>query len=428
MEIRFRKMHGLGNDFVIIDARNQSIQLNKQKCLALSDRKTGIGYDQLILIEQTKNKSADAFMRIYNADGSQAGGCGNATRCVAKLLMKETQKKETTIETMAGLLKAKKDKNNLITVNMGAPKLSWNEIPLKEKADTLKLNLSIDNISNPTCVNMGNPHTIFFAQNLDEINLEIIGPQIETHEMFPEKTNVEIVKIISPTHLKIHTWERGTGITRACGTGACASLVAAVQHNLAERKAKTELKGGDLFIEWDQNNDILMTGPATTTIETIAGPQGLGGKVRVKSFTSKPEDMVCYGALYNEQGDKEFPIEIVGKSKGCLVVKIEGVGDRNEAEALKGTKLYVKRLCLSELSDGEYYYTDLEKLLVKSVEGAEIGLVSAIYNFGAGDVLEVKPSEGEAFMVPFQDEWVPEVDMVKGVVAIVDPRGTETEL
>ena len=262
MTIPFIKMHGLGNDFVVIDVRGRPLELPAAAVRAISDRRTGVGCDQLILIEPPKSAGTAAFMRIRNADGSEVSACGNATRCVARLLMEEGRSRHLAIETRAGRLDAGSGEDGRVTVNMGLAGLDWREIPLAVPADTYGLEIVQGPLSNPVAVSMGNPHAVFFVPDAEAVALAEHGPLVEHHPLFPERTNVEVVEVLSPTRLRMRVWERGTGITSACGTGACAALVAAVRRGLSERKAELVLDGGSLEIEWLADGHVLMTGPA----------------------------------------------------------------------------------------------------------------------------------------------------------------------
>jgi len=259
----FIKMHGLGNDFVIFDGRAQKFQIPLERIRELADRRTGIGFDQMVIIDSARSSETDAFMRIYNADGSEVGACGNATRCVAKLLIKELKKPAVVLETKAAFLKAEMVGSN-VSVDMGKAHLGWKEIPLSHEENTLSLPVSTEGLKNPVAVNVGNPHAVFFVKNVDNIELEAVGPEIEHNPLFPEWINVEVAEVISPSKIRMRVWERGTGITPACGTGACATAVAGVRRGLTERKVTIILDGGTLNIEWrESDGHILMTGDAT---------------------------------------------------------------------------------------------------------------------------------------------------------------------
>jgi len=264
----FIKMHGLGNDFVIFDGRAQKFQIPLKRIRELADRRTGIGFDQMVIIDSAKSSETDAFMRIYNADGSEVGACGNATRCIAKLLIKELKKSVVILETKAAILKAQMTGND-VSVDMGKAHLGWKEIPLSHEENTLSLPVFAEGLKNPVAVNVGNPHAVFFVKNADNIELEAVGSEIEHNPLFPERINVEIAEVISPSKIRMRVWERGTGITPACGTGACATAVAGVRRGLTERKVTIILDGGILNIEWcESDGHILMTGDA---IEVYCG-------------------------------------------------------------------------------------------------------------------------------------------------------------
>ncbi len=261
----FLKMHGLGNDFVVIDGRKRAVDLNDARAQRIADRRTGVGCDQLIVIEPAKNGLADAFMRIHNADGGQVEACGNATRCVAELLMRENGRDHVVIETVAGLLDAEAAGEGLISVDMGPARLDWREIPLARAMDTLHLEVALGPLKDAVGVNTGNPHAVFFVPDAEAVDLAALGPVLERHPLFPERTNIEVASLISPGKIRLRVWERGVGITRACGTGACATLVAAARRKLTGRRAEVVLDGGSLDVEWLADNHIRMTGPVATS-------------------------------------------------------------------------------------------------------------------------------------------------------------------
>jgi len=273
----FIKMHGLGNDFVVIDARKQPLALSDAQARAVADRKTGVGCDQFIVIEPPKNGRADAAMRIHNADGGEVEACGNATRCVAQLLMKEQGKNRIAIDTVAGLLLAEDAGDGRVAVDFGPARLEWREIPLAHAMDTLHLDLTLGPLTDPVAVNVGNPHAVFFVPDAEAIDLKTLGPQLEHHPLFPERCNIEAATVLSPTRIRMRVWERGVGITRACGTGACATLVAAVRRGLAERKADVILDGGTLEIEWTADGHVRMTGPVATSFSGVLDESLLRG-------------------------------------------------------------------------------------------------------------------------------------------------------
>ena len=259
--LTFTKMHGLGNDFVIIDARLQPVKLDEQRARALADRHTGVGCDQVIIIEPARNGCADAFMRIHNSDGVEVAACGNGARCVASIIASESGRMTARIETLAGVLKAKIQDTRTVTVDMGEPELDWRRIPLTSEQDTLMLDVASGPLHNPTAVNMGNPHAIFFVDDAEAVDLAGLGPGLEHHRMFPERANIGIAQMLSEHQLRFRVWERGVGITQACGTGACAAAVAAHRRGLASRKVEVVLDGGPLEIEWCDDGHVLMTGP-----------------------------------------------------------------------------------------------------------------------------------------------------------------------
>lgn len=274
MKKTFIKMHGLGNDFAIFDGRvGTPLFVPLDKIRALGDRRTGIGFDQMVIIDPPKSAEADVFMRIFNADGSEVGACGNATRCVAELLMQETGKVKVVMETVAGLLEGARAPNGAVSVDMGQVKIDWKDIPLSVEEDTISLSITEQMLKNPVAVNVGNPHAVFFVQQLEDVPLEKLGPVIETHHYFPEKVNVEVVEVLSRDHIRMRVWERGVGITRACGTGACAAAVAAVRRGLTERAVQVELEGGILDIHWrERDSHVLMTGAVAEVYRgTVSG-------------------------------------------------------------------------------------------------------------------------------------------------------------
>jgi diaminopimelate epimerase len=265
-EYSFRKMNGLGNDFVVLDARARALALGPEAVRAIADRKEGIGCDQLIALEPSDK--ADVFMRIWNADGSEVEACGNAARCVAAVIATEQGCPQVSIETVDQVLGAAVSGDGNVTIDMGVPRLAWDEIPLAEPFhDTSRIELQAGPIDapvlhSPGVVNVGNPHALFFVEDTEAIDLVGIGPMLECHPLFPERANISLVQVLSPDHLKVRTWERGAGLTKACGTAACASAVAAVRRDLAGRKATVTLPGGDLVIEWrEADGHVLMTGP-----------------------------------------------------------------------------------------------------------------------------------------------------------------------
>jgi diaminopimelate epimerase len=263
--VPFRKMHGLGNDFVVLDARPHALDLTPARRRAIADRRIGVGCDQLIVLEAPTDRQADVFMRIYNPDGSEAGACGNATRCVAHVLMAERAADAVVVQTVSGLLDSEKvgtGANGLpiVSVDMGPAALDWREIPLAEACDTLHLPLSLGPVSDPVGTSMGNPHATFFVDDLAVIPIPELGPALETHALFPERANIGFAQIVGTDRLRLRVWERGAGLTLACGSGACAALVAAARRGLTGRKAEIIVDGGSLTIEWLRDGHVLMTG------------------------------------------------------------------------------------------------------------------------------------------------------------------------
>jgi diaminopimelate epimerase len=251
----FAKMHGLGNDFVVIDERLSPVSMTAAMARALADRRTGIGCDQLILIGSSTK--ADVAMRIFNQDGSEVEACGNATRCVPLFVGADV-----TIETKAGILDAR-SKDGLVSVDMGEPGLSWDAIPLAYAMDTLEMPVSWEDLPAPSAASIGNPHVVFFTEGLSTPDMARLGPLIENDPLFPARVNVNFAQVLAPDHIRLTVWERGAGFTRACGTGACATAVCAIRRKLCVGPVRVELAGGDLFIDWTPGGRILMTGPAT---------------------------------------------------------------------------------------------------------------------------------------------------------------------
>lgn len=260
--IAFTKMHGLGNDFVVIDRRKGGIALSAGQMQAIADRHRGIGYDQLVFIDPPANGRADVAFRFHNQDGSEAGACGNGTRCAAAALMDEAGRDSLSIETRGGLLTAERRANGLFSVNMGPARTDWRDIPLSEDRDTASLPLSVGPLSDPVAVGMGNPHCVFFVADAEAIDLETYGGAIEHHPLFPERTNVEVASITGKNSIRLRVWERGVGITLACGSGACATGVAAHRRGLTGRSADIAVDGGGvLSVEWREDGDVILTGP-----------------------------------------------------------------------------------------------------------------------------------------------------------------------
>ena len=256
MKRRFEKMHGLGNDFVIFDARTAPLEMDGSRARALADRRTGIGCDQLIVLEPSE--AADLRMRIWNADGGEVEACGNASRCVASIVGGADG---CTIETGGGVIRGSAAGDGA-AVDMGAPRFGWDEIPLAYPIDTSGMPVGWDSLQRPDAVNVGNPHIVFFVDDPDAVELERLGPAIEGDPLFPERINVNVASV-DGEGLRLRVWERGVGLTRACGTGACASAVAAIRRKLVASPVEVRLPGGALSISWAPGETIRMEGPAT---------------------------------------------------------------------------------------------------------------------------------------------------------------------
>ena len=265
MDIKAFKMDGLGNDFVIIDNRQKNTELSKEQIIKICNRNF-IGCDQLILIE--KNNTSDASLKFFNSDGGESGACGNGTRCVADLISKEKNNKIIILTTTSGNLKSEILENNLVTTEIGNAKIRWDEIPLSDEINTKNLNIKINDLNNNehfggTAINVGNPHIIFFVNEFENFDIKKIGPQIENHKMFPEKCNVTIAKVINKNLIKVKVWERGAGLTKACGTAACATAFAGKINNLTDNNTDIEFETGKLSILIDEKNSIHMKGPVS---------------------------------------------------------------------------------------------------------------------------------------------------------------------
>lgn len=262
MRAPFVKMHGCGNDFVVFDDRKGALRLSPSRAAALADRRTGIGCDQFIVLEHAEG--ADAFMRIRNPDGAEAGACGNATRCVAHLLWQETGRRGAVIRTIAGNLTAEVLPDGPVQVDMGPARLGWSDIPLAHPADTLHLGLSRGAVGDPAAASMGNPHATFFVHELAEIPVDHLGPLLEHDPMFPEAANIGFAQVLAPDRIRLRVWERRAGLTLACGSGACAAVVNAHRRGLTGRRATVLVDGGELTIEWrEHDGHVLMTGPVS---------------------------------------------------------------------------------------------------------------------------------------------------------------------
>jgi diaminopimelate epimerase len=264
MEASFVKMHGCGNDFVVFDERDGPLGLTPARAAAIADRRTGIGCDQFIVMEPAP-PGTDVFMRIRNPDGGEAGACGNATRCVAQLLFGETGRRKLVIRTVAGNLVSLVLLDRRVQVDMGLAKLAWQDIPLAAPADTRHLDLADGPVADPAAVSIGNPHATFFVDDIQSVPVAAIGARLEHAAMFPDSANIGFAQVLAPDRLRLRVWERGAGLTRACGSGACAAVVNAARRGLTGRRATVVVDGGELEIEWKQNSHVLMTGPAATS-------------------------------------------------------------------------------------------------------------------------------------------------------------------
>ncbi len=264
----FLKMNGLGNDFVVVEARETPFAPSAEEVRAIADRERGIGCDQLVSIEPSIN-GADVRVRFWNADGEEVGACGNGSRCVGWLVMEATGRDDAVLEVGERTLHTRRAGDRLVSVDMGEPGLDWDQIPLEEPMDTRGIELQVGPIDapllhTPGAVSMGNPHVVFFVDDIETAPVREVGPMIEHHRLFPEGVNVGFAQVKARDHIRLRVWERGAGLTKACGTGACAALVACARRGLTDRKARLELDGGDLTIEWrESDSHVIMTGPAS---------------------------------------------------------------------------------------------------------------------------------------------------------------------
>jgi len=261
----FTKMHGLGNDFVVIDAREQTLDLSPEAIQRLADRRRGVGFDQLVAI--TPSERADARLVFFNADGSEAGACGNGTRCASWLLMLEGDREELVLETRAGTLKARRRPAGLVSVEMGAPRLDWREVPLAVPCDTVEVPLDHPELPRPACASMGNPNATFFVRDVERLDVARLGAELERHPIFPERANIGFATRLDRATLRLRVFERGAGLTPACGSGACAAMVAARRRGLVGDVATVLLDGGPLEVAWDGEGPVVMTGPAAFVFE-----------------------------------------------------------------------------------------------------------------------------------------------------------------
>lgn len=268
-DLAFMKMHGLGNDFVVLDRRSGGAPVTAGLARALADRQRGVGFDQLVVV--VPDQTADAGLVFYNADGSVAGACGNATRCVARWLMRQTGQGAVTLRTERGLLACRDVGSGLTEVNMGAPMLEWQDVPLARAMGTLELPIE----GAPTATGMGNPHCTFFVPDAEAVDLAAFGPRIEHHPLFPQRTNVQVASLIGPDRLRMRVWERGAGITLASGSSSCATAVAAARRGLTGRHVCIVLDGGEIEIDW-QEDGVRMTGPTAHVFDGVLTPAFLG--------------------------------------------------------------------------------------------------------------------------------------------------------
>lgn len=264
----FHKMHGLGNDFVVVDNRNAQEQVTPNLARALGDRRWGVGFDQLVVV--TRDSDADAALLFYNSDGSSSAACGNATRCIARHIMNETGRNDVTLRTERGFLSCEERKDGLVAVNMGAPLLAWDDIPLAEAMDTLSLPIA----GTPVATGMGNPHCTFFVDDAEAVELATFGPKYEYHPLYPDRTNVEVVEVRDRQTIRLRIWERGTGITQASGSCSCAATVAAARRGLTERAVTVQVDGGNLYIDWKEDG-VWLTGPTAHVFSGTLTPEFL---------------------------------------------------------------------------------------------------------------------------------------------------------
>lgn len=272
----FVKMHGLGNDFVVLDARRRGFTLEPRQVRLIADRRAGVGCDQLFVLEKPRDPAADVFMRIYNSDGGEVQACGNGARCVAALMMREKGAPTARIETVAGVLASEAAADGRVTVDMGPARLGWRDIPLARECDTNHVPAAAGPLADASCVSMGNPHAVYFVPDVAAIDLGTLGPQLERHPLFPERANIEVVQLAGAGRLRMRVWERGAGQTMACGTGACAALVAASRRGLTGRRAEVEMDGGTLGIAWLDDGRVLMTGAVAVSFTGTLAPDFFG--------------------------------------------------------------------------------------------------------------------------------------------------------
>jgi diaminopimelate epimerase len=264
----FRKMHGLGNDFVVLDARTRRLDLSPEAIRRIGDRHRGVGFDQLVVIEPARN-GGDARVSFYNPDGGEAGACGNGTRCAARLLLDELGRDRIVLESAPGPLPVERVADGRVRVAMSVPRFGWRDIPLAVPCDTLSLPLDRPPLPRPVAVSMGNPHAVFFVENVRALDVAALGAELEAHGMFPERANIGFAQMHGRRVMRLRVFERGAGLTLACGSGACAAVVAAVRRGVAEPAVRVFVDGGELLIEWSGEGPVLMTGPTTLAFEGV---------------------------------------------------------------------------------------------------------------------------------------------------------------
>ena len=267
--VPFVKMHGAGNDFVMLDLRDGAAPPGAGTAAEIADRRRGVGCDQLVVIVPPPTGLADYGLVFLNSDGSASGACGNGTRCAAALLMDETGRSEISFESEAGVLDCLRNGDGSVAVDMGRPATDWREIPLSEDRDTLHLGIAEGPLSDPVGVGMGNPHAVFFVENAENVPIERIGPVLEHHRLFPERANIGVAQAKGRDRIRLRVWERGAGLTQACGSGACAAAVAGVRRGLTDRRVTVEVDGGELQIEWAEDDHVLMSGPTATSFRGV---------------------------------------------------------------------------------------------------------------------------------------------------------------
>ena len=265
----FTKMHGLGNDFVVFDARPRPLALDGARVRAIADRRTGVGCDQVVALEPPRNGGTDAYLRFWNRDGGEVAACGNGTRCAARLLLDEAGAAQVVLETDAGRLTAEEAGGGQVRVDMGPARLDWREIPFARATDTLHVAVGAGPLGDAVAVNVGNPHAVFFVDDAEAVPLKVLGPGLETDPLFPERTNIGVAQRLASDRLRLRVWERGVGLTNACGTGACAAAVAGARRGLTERSVTVILDGGELGILWREDGHVEMTGPTAASFSGV---------------------------------------------------------------------------------------------------------------------------------------------------------------